>query len=264
VAERAEDRPDTPPRGEFGDVQDRIRRWWDADAPTYDRTPNHSAADPVEAAAWRAALARYLPPPPARVLDAGAGTGAMSLLAADLGHRVTALDLSPAMLERARRKAAERGAEVEFVIGPASDPPPGPFDAVVERHLLWTTLDPVGTLRAWRGVVVSGGRLVLFEGIWTPADPVARLRRRIAHRVGRLLGEGHDHHGEYDREMLSSLPLAGQASAEPMLRAVEEAGWTGIRLERLRDVEWARHSGGGMPVHIAGPVPQFAVIAVRP
>src|SRR5262249_56617514 len=75
-----------------GRVQDRIRDWWNEDAATYDDTPSHAATDPVEAAAWRAALLRFLPSPPARVLDVGAGTGAMSMLAAELGFRVTALD----------------------------------------------------------------------------------------------------------------------------------------------------------------------------
>ena len=78
----------------MGDMEHRIQAWWDEDAGTYDRSPSHAASDPVEAAAWRTALLRSLPPAPAKVLDAGAGTGAMSLLAADLGYRVTALDLS--------------------------------------------------------------------------------------------------------------------------------------------------------------------------
>jgi ubiquinone/menaquinone biosynthesis C-methylase UbiE len=130
------------------DMERRIRTWWDEDAGTYDRSPSHAASDPVEAAVWRAALVRLLPPPPAKVLDAGAGTGAMSLLAADLGYRVTALDLSEGMLERLRAKAAERDLKIEVVHGPADTPPKGPFDAVVERHLLWTIPDPGGVLAA--------------------------------------------------------------------------------------------------------------------
>src|SRR5262245_53238423 len=117
----------TPPGASASrDVQDRIRRWWNDDAATYDHTPSHAASDPAEAAAWRAALLRFLPPPPASVLDVGAGTGAMTLLAAELGFRVTALDLSEEMLGRARLKAAERGLDVAFHVGPGSDPPAGP------------------------------------------------------------------------------------------------------------------------------------------
>src|SRR3954453_14757910 len=112
----------------MGDVQDRLRSYWDEDAATYDRAAAHAASDPVEAAAWRAALLESLPSPGASVLDVGAGTGAMSLLAAELGYRVTALDLSEGMLGRAREKAAQRGLELRFVVGSSDDPPARTFD----------------------------------------------------------------------------------------------------------------------------------------
>jgi SAM-dependent methyltransferase len=266
MAERAEEGAEASGGGRGAgdvarDLQDRIRRWWDEDARTYDHTPSHAASDPAEAAAWRAALARYLPPAPARVLDAGAGTGAMTLLAAELGHRVTALDLSEEMLGVARRKASERGLDVEFHVGPAAEPPAGPFDAVMERHLLWTTLDPVATLRAWLAVAAPGGRLVSFEGIWLPDDPVARVRHSLGHGIARLRGEAPDHHAEYDEDVLASLPLARQRSAAPLLEAVAEAGWRAARIERLRDVEWIRRAAAGPVGRIQGAAPQFAVVA---
>src|SRR6266540_6626557 len=126
------------------EVDDRLRQYWDLDALIYDRSPTHAGTEPTEAAVWRAALLRHLPPPPARVLDVGAGTGTMTVLAAGLGYRVTALDLSEEMLGRAKRKAEGGGLEIQFHVGSASEPPPGPFDAVMERHVMWTTMDPVG------------------------------------------------------------------------------------------------------------------------
>ncbi|MFL5799588.1 MAG: class I SAM-dependent methyltransferase [Actinomycetota bacterium] len=246
------------------DVQDRIRRWWNEDAATYDDTPSHAATDPVEAAAWRAALLRFLPPPPARVLDVGAGTGSMTVLAAGLGHRLTALDLSEEMLDRARRKAEARGLEVEFRVGSGAEPPPGPFDAVMERHVLWTTMDPAAALGAWLGVTAPAGRLVLFEGIWHPGDAVSRARHSLAQGVRRLRGDVHDHHAEYDEEMLAGLPLARLTSAAPLLEAVEASGWRNPRIERLRDVEWVRRSAAGVAGLISGVTPQFAVVADAP
>jgi SAM-dependent methyltransferase len=57
-----------------------------------------------------------------RVLDAGAGTGRYSLPIAARGHRVTHLDLSPAMLERAMAAAAREGlAQIEFRQGNVRD-----------------------------------------------------------------------------------------------------------------------------------------------
>src|SRR3970282_2266474 len=126
-------------------------------------------------AAWSQALREALPNAPATVLDVGAGTGALELLAAELGHDVTALDLSRGMLARAQDKAKERGLEdrLTFVVGSATEPPEGPFDAVMERHVLWTLPDPVFALQRWRQVAA---RLVLFEGVVGATNPAQRAR----------------------------------------------------------------------------------------
>lgn len=242
------------------DLHQRLRSFWDEDARTYDLSASHSISDPVEAAAWRAVLLRHLPPPPAAVLDVGAGTGAMSLLAAELGYRVTALDLSAGMLARAEAKAGERGLPLEIRVGPATEPPAGPFDAVIERHLLWTAPDPVAALRAWRGAA-PGGRLVSFEGIWSRGGRADRVRDAATRATRRMMGVRHDHHGEYDPHLLRSLPLAGVPSPQPLLRAVAEAGWRAVRVERLRDVEWARRLQSPFPLGTLERRPQFAVIA---
>jgi len=241
-------------------VHDRIREFWDRDSETYDATVSHAASAPVEAATWRAALSRHLPPPGASVLDVGAGTGAMSLLAAELGYRVTALDLSPGMVEKARGKAKERGLEIEFLVGSAGEPPPGPFDAVMERHVLWTTPDPVGTLKAWREVA-PGGRLVLFEGIHGRTGLAERVREALTEAVRGLLGVPPDHHAEYPQEVLATLPLARLPSPAPLVNAVSDAGWRRIRLERLRDVEWARRMAAPWPLGRLESVPLFALVA---
>jgi SAM-dependent methyltransferase len=221
------------------DVEDRIRDWWDADAEHYDRSPGHSLSDAVEAAAWRAVLRDALPEAPARVLDAGAGTGALSLLAAELGHRVTSLDLSTAMLGKAEAKARARRLELEIAVGSVNEPPEGPFEAVMERHVIWTVADPVGALRAWREVVADGGRLVVFEGIWAPTDPVGRAKAFAGERLRKMRGEADHHHASYPSGVLAQLPLSGMTSPLPLVDAIQEAGWRAVRIKRLRDVEWA-------------------------
>ncbi|MGQ0671131.1 MAG: class I SAM-dependent methyltransferase [Actinomycetota bacterium] len=242
------------------DVHDRIRDFWDRDSDTYDRTASHAASDPVEAAAWRAALSRHLPEPGTSVLDVGAGTGAMSLLAAQLGYRVTALDLSPGMLEKARRKAEAQGLAIEFVVGSSAEPPPGPFDAVMERHVMWTTPDPVAALEAWRKVAPDG-RLVLLEGVYGSRSLVQRARRETARVVRRALGAHPDHHADYDPEVLAQLPLARMPSPVPLMNAVAGAGWRRLRIERLRDVEWAREVAAGWPLGRLERVPQYILTA---
>jgi SAM-dependent methyltransferase len=242
------------------DFADSVRRYWDADAATYDRSPDHGVATPTERAAWSAALVRLLPPPPARVLDAGAGTGFLSLPAARLGHQVTAVDLSPGMLGYLRTAAEREGLTIEVVEGSAEQPPPGPFDAVVERHLLWTLPDPAAALSAWRQVAPRG-RLVLFEGLWGQADPIEHLRQQAREGWRRLRGEPDHHHDRYEAELVAELPLAGGAHPDQLVRMVEQSGWGPARLERLRDVEWAQLLALPAPARLLGVAPRLAISA---
>ena len=243
-----------------GDVHDRIREFWDEDAHTYDAAKSHAISDPLEAAAWRRALEEALPAPGSRVLDVGAGTGALSILAAELGHEVTALDLSPGMLGRAELKAKERKLDerMTFVVGSAMAPPDGPFDVVMERHVLWTMLDPVGGLARWRGIA---GRLVLFDGVWGERDLRRRAKDLAGEALRRLMGTPDDHHAPYPREVLSELPLARLPSPVPLIEAVQQAGWSAVRIRRLRDVEWAAMLHEPWPLGWLERRPRYALVA---
>jgi ubiquinone/menaquinone biosynthesis C-methylase UbiE len=243
----------------MGDLRDRLRGYWDRDAETYDRSLSHSLSDPAEARAWMAALRRHLPLAGATVLDAGAGAGALSLLAAELGYRVTALDFSPAMLEQARRKASERGLDIEFVVGDVTEPPPGPFDAVIERHVLWTQPDPVAALSAWRRAAPEG-RVVLYESLQGRGSISRKARDGLAGLARRAMGIPTDHHAPYP-DVLESLPLAGTGSLDPFLEALRAAGWRRYRAERLREIERARLLAGPPVVARLEAVPRFALLA---
>jgi len=56
-----------------------------------------------------------------RVLDVGCGTGEQTLLAASRGAEATGIDIAGPAIERARAKAAERGARAQFEVGDALD-----------------------------------------------------------------------------------------------------------------------------------------------
>jgi SAM-dependent methyltransferase len=241
------------------DTLEAIERWWDEDAATYDTTPNHGMATPAERAAWSAALARQLPPG-ASVLDVGAGTGFLSLTAARLGHRVTALDLSGRMLDRLRAAAARQDLEVAVHQGPADRPPEGPFDAVVSRHLLWTLPEPGRALAAWREVAPRG-RLALFESMWGRTDPAEVVRQRLRHGVDRLRRARDGHHGEYDPGVRAQLPYGEGLSPSALVELVEASGWGQARLERLRDVEWTRLLARPPLERVLGVTPLYVVAA---
>jgi SAM-dependent methyltransferase len=160
-----------------------VRATWDAEADTFDNEPDHALLDPTVRAAWRQVLRGALPPPPARILDLGCGTGSLAVLLAEMGHTVTGIDLSPRMIEKAAAKARRHAVRIELHVGDAALPEAGGgFDVVLTRHLLWALPDPDAALARWIDLLTANGRLVLIEGRWhtgggLAADEVMALVR---------------------------------------------------------------------------------------
>src|SRR6185503_1621906 len=50
------------------------------------------------------------------ILDAGCGTGEIALFFAGRGHKVTGIDFLPEPINRAKKKASERGLKVAFLV----------------------------------------------------------------------------------------------------------------------------------------------------
>src|SRR3984893_15354651 len=70
-----------------------------------------------------------------RVLDVACGAGVVATTAARLGARVTGLDLTPELLERARENSSNAGVEIEWREGDVEELPfdDAVFDAVVSQ-----------------------------------------------------------------------------------------------------------------------------------
>ncbi len=242
-------------------LHDEIRRWWDEDAATYDAALGHRPRSAPERAAWTAAVARRLPEAPCRVLDCGAGTGFLTLIAARLGHHVTAVDLSAQMLARLREKASAEHLTVETVEGPAEEVPPGAYDAVMERHLLWTLPDPEAALGAWRRAVRRDGRLVLFGVLADPDTVGARLLASGRSWWRRIRRVPPDHHGAYPEAIRAALPKGPALNPRRYVEWAEAAGWRNVGLERLVEVEWATALRQRGMERALGVPPRFAVVA---
>ena len=184
-----------------------VRDYWDAASSGFDAEADHGLGDPAVRQAWADCLSRWLPTPPADVLDAGCGTGSLSRLLAGAGHHVVGVDVSARMIERARAKCPAPACR--FVVGDAADPPVAGsrFDVVLSRHLLWTLPDPAGVLRRWTQRLRPGGRLVLVEGRWghgaAPPEPYADTDAALPW----LGGVGADTLGEAVRPLVAGLAV---------------------------------------------------------
>ncbi len=92
--------------------------------------------------------------PGTELLDVATGSGNVAIAAAQAGAKVTGLDLTPELLEVARRRGAEAGLEIEWLQGDA-EALPFADDSFEQGHLLlWCDLrakSPDGRRRARAG-----------------------------------------------------------------------------------------------------------------
>jgi len=146
---------------------------------------------------WRRLAANVcLENKPQRVLDLGCGTGDLTIHIAQLageGIKITGLDYSLPMLERAEQKAirADVGQKVKFVHGEATRIPfpDGYFDCVgisfAFRNLTYKNPLRLSHLAEVKRVLRPGGRYVIVES----SQPKNRVIRTLFHLYMRVIAQ---------------------------------------------------------------------------
>ncbi len=111
-------------------------------------------------------LGEMLPPPPARVLDVGGGSGVVAVPLAEQGYDVTLLDSSEGMLRVARERIETAGVELTVTLGAIDDIPrltTAGFDAICCHAVLMYVDDAAGSLKVLRSAAREGAVLSLLE-----------------------------------------------------------------------------------------------------
>ena len=101
-------------------------------------------------------------------LDIGTGPGFFAILLSELGINVTAVDLTPAMLEEARKNAGSLAGRIRFLEMNAEelDFEAGSFDIIVSRNLTWNLPNPGKAYEEWTRVLRTDGLLLNFDANW--------------------------------------------------------------------------------------------------
>lgn len=143
-------------------MSDEIRRAFAPVAANYLTSPFHGGA------VWLEEVVELARPEPSQVvLDVATGTGHAALALAPLVARVTGLDLTPEMLEQARRLAESRGIDnVEWIVGDAHALPfpDSSFDIWMARAAPHHFDDLGGAIREAHRVLRPGGSVVIIDG----------------------------------------------------------------------------------------------------
>ena len=123
---------------DYAFTRDRVETYFDRTATrTWERLTSHEKVSRIRETVrqgrdrMRALMLSRLPQElrGARVLDAGCGTGAMATELAQRGAQVAAVDISPQLIDIARRRLHPALAtQVDFHVGDMSDPALGTFD----------------------------------------------------------------------------------------------------------------------------------------
>ncbi len=172
------------------DLQDkweRASRWYDL------------AVWPLELLLFQRLRARLLRSAEGRVLEVAAGTG-VNMRHYPAGANVFVVDLSPAMLARARSRGASKMAVMDaWRLAFRA----GSFDTVVSTLATCTFPDPVEALREMRRVCRPGGRILLLEHGRSTRPHVAAWQDRRAANHAAYLGCW------WNREPLDNVRRAG-------------------------------------------------------
>jgi demethylmenaquinone methyltransferase / 2-methoxy-6-polyprenyl-1,4-benzoquinol methylase len=214
---------------------DGVRAMFDRIAPVYDAMNRTMTAGLDQR--WRRATARAVVRPGDSVLDACCGTGDLAVAAAREGGRVTGLDFSERMLERARRKAPA----LEWVEGDLLSLPfaEGSFDAATVGFGVRNVEDLELGLAELRRVLRPGGRVGVLE-ITQPRGALRPFYRlwfdRIVPLLGRVLPGG---------SAYTYLPASVRRFPGPdeLVRLLEQAGFGDVRYRTFAAGIVALHTG---------------------
>jgi len=187
----------------------KVVRAWEKAAPSYDR--QIAFFERVQFGGgreWIGARAR------GRVLEVGVGTG-LNLPHYPVDAVVTGLELSPAMLAFAVRRAGDLGLDVDLCVGDAEHLPfaDAAFDTVVCALALCGIPDPAAAIGEMKRVLVAGGRLLLLDHVGSTWPPIYAAQWLLERWTIRAAGE------HFTRRQL------------PLVRA---AGFTVVEVERLK------------------------------
>ncbi len=209
----------------------RITDYWTKRAGDFAQVRREELEDSISMR-WIAELKCYLPEDgQLKILDAGTGTGYFAIMLAALGHNVTAIDLTPAMIHEARELAAEQGLAVDFRVMDAQqlEFPDATFDRIVTRNLTWTLPQLEQAYQEWFRVLRPGGIVVNFDAAY--GQEVLQQDEEISRTAYKHIGMTKELLKESDL-ITKAVPVSWKNRPEWDMELLGRAGFTRCSCDR--------------------------------
>ncbi len=248
---------------EYAGVKECLRVYWDAISRDYERIRGCRSYE--EKNAWKRSFQKHLNLRKGKILDVGTGTGFVARILAEMGHEVTAIDISEKMIEVARRVARKEGQSIDFRVGDAENLEfeDCTFDAVVCRYVLWTLPNPERAVKEWARVLRGGGRIVIVDGVWCDGTLTSRVRS-ILGKLGLAVHERMNPlRFGYGRNVDSAIPFVNGVKPEELVRILRVCGFESVTVEWLDRVKKAWLKNLPLLLRMSWNRPIYAVSGVK-
>lgn len=207
-------------------IEEDVKDYWTIRTPSFSKIRENEILNDI-GVGWHFALRSTLPFNRYRkILDVGTGTGFFSILLGRDGYRMTGIDITPSMIEEAKKEAVKFKTKARFMVMDAMnlDFEDGYFDAVISRNLTWTLPDAEEAYKEWYRVIRPGGRLINYDANYAKAirkgdavrtesgdkkayghDGVTQDMERMSNDIALSLEIGKKDRPSWDREILKSI-----------------------------------------------------------
>lgn len=238
------------------EVKQSIREYWDGRAPisgVYAIKELKSGGE-----YYKSRIKQLIPKECSRILDVGCGAGAVSVMLAQDGYEVTAIDFSDKMLEETTYTAKTAGVKLSAINAEADNLPfsSNTFDAIVCKDVLWLLQEPEKAIKEFYRVLKSSGVLIIIDENRYLHQSDAESRKTYEQKWQKfseqslepLYGVGERRVSMMDN-LAKSLPLTMNKRPEADIRMIEELGLEVVSVENFDE----------MPTQISS----FTVVAVK-
>ncbi len=214
-----------------------IRNYWDYRSETYSTGIVEQSEE--EWATWKNMLSSTVDKREhLEILDVGTGPGQLALMFAEMGHHVTAVDLSTRMLDKARKNALKKSLDINFIHGDAEDLqfPDMQFDVVSSKFLLWTLPDPQKALSEWKRVLKKDGMIIAIDGDWFSSGIFLKSIRTISDGIRSIKERNfHNPFNQHYNPIKKDLPLYS-LKPDRVSRFLNDVGFENINIERMNSI----------------------------